>query len=84
MIIICTATINYCIIIIFCRTCYSDELIRDIDSTITIAEDAFGSNSLEAINLWIGDERSVSSIHKDHYENIYAVISGNNNNNNYY
>jgi peptidyl-lysine (3S)-dioxygenase / protease len=26
--------------------------------------------------LWIGDERSVSSIHKDHFENMYAVITG--------
>ena len=28
------------------------------------------------MNLWIGDERSVSSIHKDHFENMYAVVSG--------
>lgn len=28
------------------------------------------------MNLWIGDERSVSSIHKDHFENMYAVITG--------
>jgi len=31
---------------------------------------------LAAINLWIGDERSVSSIHKDHYENFYCCIHG--------
>lgn len=42
-----------------------------------LAHDAFGSScGLEAMNLWIGDERSVSSVHKDHFENIYAVISG--------
>ena len=28
------------------------------------------------MNLWIGDERSVSSLHKDHFENMYAVITG--------
>ena len=26
----------------------------------------------EAVNLWIGDERSVTSWHKDPFENIYA------------
>lgn len=42
-----------------------------------LAHEAFGSSSgLEAANLWIGDERSVSSVHKDHFENLYAVISG--------
>lgn len=30
----------------------------------------------EAINLWIGDERSVTSFHKDHFENMYGVIRG--------
>lgn len=32
--------------------------------------------SHDAVNLWIGDERSVSATHKDHFENMYAVISG--------
>ncbi|KAM5535511.1 hypothetical protein V8D89_010848 [Ganoderma adspersum] len=30
----------------------------------------------DAVNLWIGDGRSVTSIHSDPYENIYAVIRG--------
>jgi jumonji domain-containing protein 7 len=30
----------------------------------------------EAVNLWLGDERSTSSIHKDHFENLYAVVRG--------
>jgi peptidyl-lysine (3S)-dioxygenase / protease len=30
----------------------------------------------EAVNLWIGDERSVSSMHKDFFENLYCVVSG--------
>ena len=31
--------------------------------TIPFAEEAFGT-SLEAVNLWVGDERAVSSMHK--------------------
>ena len=60
------------------------ELLEDIETSIQLANEAFGSfatsesaaGMLEAVNLWIGDERSVSSIHKDHYENMYAVIAG--------
>ncbi|TFK88924.1 Clavaminate synthase-like protein [Polyporus arcularius HHB13444] len=32
--------------------------------------------SPDAVNLWIGDENSVTSIHSDPYENIYTVIRG--------
>ena len=46
-------------------------LFNDI-KPISIAEDAFGASSPEAVNLWIGDERSISSTHKDHFENMYA------------
>jgi jumonji domain-containing protein 7 len=35
-----------------------------------------GAGSADAVNLWIGDERSTSSIHKDHYDNLYAVVRG--------
>lgn len=35
----------------------------------------FGS-APDAANLWIGDDRSVSSVHKDHYENMYSVVRG--------
>ncbi|KAH7914350.1 cupin-like domain-containing protein [Hygrophoropsis aurantiaca] len=30
----------------------------------------------DAVNLWIGDERSTTSIHSDPYENIYTVVQG--------
>lgn len=30
----------------------------------------------EAINLWIGNSRSVTALHKDNYENIYVQILG--------
>eukprot|EP01038_Epipyxis_sp_PR26KG_P014938 gene14938-20094_t len=52
------------------------QLLSDIPSSIPIANDAFNQTQPEAINLWIGDERSVSSLHKDHFENMYCVISG--------
>lgn len=52
------------------------ELLEDINVEIPLAKDVFESGTPEAVNLWIGDERSVSSVHKDHYENFYAVIRG--------
>lgn len=45
-------------------------------STFAFAEAAFGTGPPDAINLWIGNERSVSSTHKDHYENLFYVCSG--------
>lgn len=30
----------------------------------------------EAVNLWIGGDHSITSYHRDHYENIYAVVCG--------
>jgi peptidyl-lysine (3S)-dioxygenase / protease len=51
-------------------------LLHDIDPSIHVADEVFGKDKLEAINLWIGDERSVTSIHKDHYENLYCVVKG--------
>ncbi|KAL7531141.1 hypothetical protein ACHAWF_003643 [Thalassiosira exigua] len=44
--------------------------------SFAFAEQAFGTGPPDAINLWIGDERSVSSMHKDHYENLFYVCSG--------
>lgn len=55
---------------------FMPELLRDIDSSLLLANTAFDVLEPEAINLWIGDERSVSSLHKDHFENMYAVVSG--------
>lgn len=44
--------------------------------TFQFAEEAFGTGPPDAINLWIGNEKSVSSMHKDHYENLFYVCSG--------
>lgn len=51
-------------------------LLKDIDPTLPLVDEIFGGCAPEAVNVWIGDERSVSSIHKDHYENMYAVVHG--------
>ena len=70
------------------RSHFADSLMRDIPQDIPLAREVFGaesgggdgetfaSGSLTAVNLWIGDERSVSSLHKDFYENFYFVVKG--------
>lgn len=49
--------------------------MSDVPAAVALGEAAFG-NAPEAVNLWIGDSRSVSSCHKDHYENLYVVVRG--------
>ncbi|TRY74909.1 hypothetical protein TCAL_00513 [Tigriopus californicus] len=39
------------------------------------ASAAFESDP-DAINFWMGDERAVTSTHKDPYDNIYCVVQG--------
>ena len=51
------------------------ELSGDIGGSLPLVDEIFGSTP-EATNIWIGDERSTSSLHKDFFENMYAVISG--------
>lgn len=52
------------------------ELIDDInEETLKFAEDVFNKRP-DAVNFWMGDERAITSMHKDPYENIYCVISG--------
>ena len=55
------------------------ELLSDIlaDDNLSLAwADAIFGEEAEAINLWIGNKNSVTSFHKDHYENFFAVIRG--------
>lgn len=42
---------------------------------LSFASECFGSKP-DAINFWAGPDDAVTSLHKDHYENIYAVIKG--------
>eukprot|EP00434_Breviolum_minutum_P012343 symbB.v1.2.010877.t1/scaffold689.1/size246588/8 len=50
-------------------------LLEDVPEMISLAKEVCG-NDPEAVNLWIGDDRSVSSCHKDPYENFYVVVRG--------
>jgi hypothetical protein len=48
-------------------------------SSIRLPTDAFDSvfgESPDAVNIWIGNDAAVSSLHMDHYENMYAVVRG--------
>ncbi|KAH7836172.1 hypothetical protein Vadar_033355 [Vaccinium darrowii] len=58
--------------------CFRSEysgLAGDCEAHVDWATEALGCFP-EAVNLWIGNELSVTSFHKDHYENLYAVITG--------
>ncbi|KAI5056714.1 hypothetical protein GOP47_0028532 [Adiantum capillus-veneris] len=50
-------------------------LSADAETHLPWATEALGCLP-EAANLWIGNEKAVTSFHKDHYENLYAVIAG--------
>ncbi|KAB7496914.1 JmjC domain-containing protein 7, partial [Armadillidium nasatum] len=51
------------------------DLLSDVDSEISWFSEALGK-SPDAVNFWMGDERSITSMHKDNYENIYCVVNG--------
>eukprot|EP00898_Chlorokybus_atmophyticus_P008024 jgi/Chlat1/8222/Chrsp76S00616 len=51
------------------------QLREDVDDSIEWAQAALGCEP-DAVNMWVGDERAVTSFHKDHYENLYAVVAG--------
>ncbi|KAH9321141.1 hypothetical protein KI387_015780, partial [Taxus chinensis] len=58
--------------------CFASEyslLACDVEEDIPWATEALGSKP-DAVNLWIGNEGASTSFHKDHYENLYAVVSG--------
>ena len=52
-----------------------DSLRSDVPDHIPFASRAFGKLP-EVVNMWIGNSKSSTSFHKDHYENVYCVISG--------
>ena len=49
-------------------------LLEDLPRNFDFAEDILGEP--DARNIWIGDERSVTSVHRDPYENLYLVLRG--------
>uniref|UniRef100_A0A8D0HI61 Jumonji domain containing 7 n=1 Tax=Sphenodon punctatus TaxID=8508 RepID=A0A8D0HI61_SPHPU len=51
------------------------ELIGDVEPDIQWMSETLGKNP-DAVNFWLGESTAVTSLHKDHYENLYCVISG--------
>lgn len=51
------------------------ELLSEVEDEIQWATEAFGHGP-DAVNFWMGDSKAVTSLHKDHYENLYCVIVG--------
>ena len=51
------------------------QLMPDIDPELAWAAEIFGQPP-DAVNLWIGDSRSVTTFHRDFYENMYGMVSG--------
>jgi peptidyl-lysine (3S)-dioxygenase / protease len=49
-------------------------LSEDLPQNLDFAASVLGEP--DAINIWIGDERSVTSVHRDPYENLYLVLKG--------
>ncbi|KAJ7095389.1 cupin-like domain-containing protein [Mycena belliarum] len=52
-----------------------EALRTDIPREIPWCSEALG-RSPDAVNLWIGNHESITSIHSDPYENIYTVVRG--------
>jgi len=51
------------------------ELLRNDVSELDWATDCFGEKP-DASNIWIGNEESTTSVHLDHYENLYCQVTG--------
>ncbi|CAF89636.1 unnamed protein product, partial [Tetraodon nigroviridis] len=51
------------------------ELVGDVDPHISWMSAALGRLP-DAVNFWLGEAGAVTSMHKDHYENLYCVVSG--------
>ena len=51
------------------------QLMPDIDPELAWAAEIFGQPP-DAVNLWIGDSRSVTTFHRDFYENMYGMVAG--------
>ncbi|XP_068457265.1 bifunctional peptidase and (3S)-lysyl hydroxylase JMJD7 isoform X2 [Clinocottus analis] len=51
------------------------ELTDDVEPHVCWMSAALGKLP-DAVNFWLGEARAVTSMHKDHYENLYCVVSG--------
>lgn len=52
-----------------------EPLRTDVPNQVDWCSEALGRPP-DAVNLWIGNSKSVTSIHSDPYENIYTVVRG--------
>jgi len=50
-------------------------ILSDVPEHLPFCTEAVGSMP-DAVNLWIGSGKSITSIHSDPYENVYSVIRG--------
>ncbi|KAG9111571.1 hypothetical protein FRC07_008034 [Ceratobasidium sp. 392] len=50
-------------------------LLGDVPREVSWASEAL-DRTPDAVNVWIGGSRSVTSVHSDPYENIYTVVRG--------
>ena len=50
-------------------------LYTDVPEDVSWATDCLDAGP-DAINIWIGNSRSITALHKDNYENIYCQIRG--------
>ncbi|XP_037690166.1 bifunctional peptidase and (3S)-lysyl hydroxylase JMJD7 isoform X2 [Choloepus didactylus] len=51
------------------------QLLPDLEPHVPWASDALGKMP-DAVNFWLGEAAAVTSLHKDHYENLYCVVLG--------
>ncbi|GMI58718.1 hypothetical protein TeGR_g12787 [Tetraparma gracilis] len=51
-------------------------LLDVVPRTLPFAQEAFGAGPPEAVNLWVGDGRAVTTMHRDPFENVYLVLEG--------
>ncbi|KAL2160648.1 hypothetical protein VTH06DRAFT_1336 [Thermothelomyces fergusii] len=50
-------------------------LLGAVPPSVAWARIALGRDP-DAVNLWIGNSRSVTALHKDNYENVYVQVAG--------
>ncbi|GIZ46742.1 hypothetical protein CKM354_000985500 [Cercospora kikuchii] len=50
-------------------------LFADVPNSIDFASTALDAEP-DAVNFWLGNERSVTALHKDNYENVYVQVRG--------
>lgn len=66
----------YCQLQNGCMTSEYAALLDDISLDFNWANEAFDNKKPDAINFWMGENRSISSLHQDPFENLYCVVTG--------